>query len=74
MLEETLKKNRERDMRMKMTSAGPHRDDLCFYGKRDRYPEIWFTGTAENSGPVFETFRNLSGKRKNQRYADTSSG
>ena len=28
--EETLKKNRERDMRMKMTSAGPHRDDLCF--------------------------------------------
>lgn len=35
-----------------------------FYGKRDRYPEIWFTGTAENSGPVFETFRNLSGKRK----------
>ena len=28
--EETLKKNRERDMRMKMTSAGPHRDDLSF--------------------------------------------
>ena len=28
--EETLKKNRERDMRTKMTSAGPHRDDLCF--------------------------------------------
>ena len=28
--EETLKKNRERDIRMKMTSAGPHRDDLCF--------------------------------------------
>ena len=28
--EETLKKNRERDMRMKITSAGPHRDDLCF--------------------------------------------
>ena len=28
--EETLQKNRERDMRMKMTSAGPHRDDLCF--------------------------------------------
>ena len=28
--EETLKKYIERDMRMKMTSAGPHRDDLCF--------------------------------------------
>lgn len=37
-----------------------------FYGKRDRYPKIWFTGTAKNSGPVFETFRNLSGKRKNK--------
>lgn len=28
--ESTLFRNRERDMRMKMTSAGPHRDDLCF--------------------------------------------
>lgn len=28
--EKTLEKNRERDLRMKMTSAGPHRDDLCF--------------------------------------------
>ena len=29
-LEQALKKNRERDIRMKSTSAGPHRDDLCF--------------------------------------------
>lgn len=29
-LEQALKKNRERDMRMKSTSVGPHRDDLCF--------------------------------------------
>lgn len=28
--EEALKKNRERDIRMKSTSAGPHRDDICF--------------------------------------------
>lgn len=27
---QALKKNRERDIRMKSTSAGPHRDDLCF--------------------------------------------
>ena len=27
---ETLKKSRERDIRMKLTSSGPHRDDLCF--------------------------------------------
>ena len=29
-LEEALRKNRERDIRMKSTSAGPHRDDICF--------------------------------------------
>ena len=28
--EEALLKNRERDLRMKMSSSGPHRDDLCF--------------------------------------------
>lgn len=28
--EEALKKNRERDIRMKSTSVGPHRDDICF--------------------------------------------
>ena len=29
-LENVLKKNRERDIRMKSTSVGPHRDDVCF--------------------------------------------
>ena len=29
-LENVQKKNRERDIRMKSTSAGPHRDDVCF--------------------------------------------
>lgn len=29
-LEQALKKSRERDIRMKSTSVGPHRDDLCF--------------------------------------------
>ena len=28
--EQALFKNRERDMRMKSTSVGPHRDDICF--------------------------------------------
>lgn len=31
-MEEMLRKNRERDIRFKSTSAGPHRDDLCFRG------------------------------------------
>lgn len=29
-MEQALKKNSERDLRMKSTSVGPHRDDLCF--------------------------------------------
>lgn len=29
-LEQALRKYRERDIRMKSTSVGPHRDDLCF--------------------------------------------
>ena len=29
-LEEALKRNRERDIRMKSTTSGPHRDDICF--------------------------------------------
>ena len=29
-LEDALKKYRERDIRMKSTSVGPHRDDICF--------------------------------------------
>ncbi len=28
--EEILERNRDKDIRLKMTSAGPHRDDLCF--------------------------------------------
>lgn len=29
-LEQALKKNRDRDIRLRSTSVGPHRDDLCF--------------------------------------------
>lgn len=29
-LEQALAKNRERDLRIKSTSVGPHRDDICF--------------------------------------------
>lgn len=33
-LEQTIKKNRERDLRMKSTSSGPHRDDICIMHDR----------------------------------------
>ena len=32
-LEQALKKNRERDLRLRSTSVGPHRDDLCFLNR-----------------------------------------
>lgn len=32
-LEDALRRNRERDIRMKSTSVGPHRDDICFIAK-----------------------------------------
>lgn len=32
-MEQRLKNTRDRDIRMKMTMTGPHRDDLCFYVK-----------------------------------------
>ena len=34
-LEELLKRNRERDIRQKMTNGGPHRDDISFYVKEN---------------------------------------
>lgn len=30
LFEETLKRNREKDIKMKMSHTGPHRDDICF--------------------------------------------
>ena len=33
--EQALRKNRERDIRMKSTSVGPHRDDMCFLSNGD---------------------------------------
>lgn len=34
-LEAVLKRNRERDIRQKMTNSGPHRDDISFYIKEN---------------------------------------
>ena len=31
--EQALRKNREKDLRIKSTSVGPHRDDICFMTK-----------------------------------------
>lgn len=32
-LEQAIRKNREKDIRIKSTSVGPHRDDICFMSK-----------------------------------------
>lgn len=37
-----------------------------FYGKRGGYTKVWITGAAEDRSIIFETFRNLSCKRKDK--------
>ena len=71
-LENVLKKNRERDIRMKSTSAGPHRDDVCFVTDKGLdIRKFRFSGTAEDSCSVTETFRNRACKTGDSRYANS---
>ena len=51
-LEQALKKNRERDIRMKSTSVGPHRDDLCFLSGDLDIRKFGSQGAAEDSSTV----------------------
>ena len=62
--ENVLKKNRERDIRMKMTSAGPHRDDLSFVVNGIDIRKYGSQGQQRTAALSLKTFRNLSGKRK----------
>ena len=71
--ENVLKKNRERDIRMKMTSAGPHRDDLSFVVNGidiRKYGSQGQQRTAALSLKLSEIYL----VRKNQRYSDTFAG
>ena len=68
-LEAALEKNRERDIRMKSTSVGPHRDDICFMVRWDRHPQIRIPGTAEDSGTFAETVGDRAGTADHKGYA-----
>lgn len=62
--EEALRKNRERDIRMKSTSVGPHRDDLMFMADNLDIRKFG-SGTTENRSTFFETFRDRISKEDN---------
>ena len=58
-----LRKNREKDIRFKMSSvAEPARDDLCVKVNGNNIRKFGSQGQAENGGTVPETVGNLSGE------------
>ena len=68
--EDVLRKNREKDIKFKSTSAGPHRDDLCFYTGKSGYSKIWLSGTAKDGGFIVEAIGNRACKNVDRKYAD----
>ena len=67
-LEQALEMNRQRDIRMKSTSVGPHRDDVCFMVGNLDIPEIRIPGTAKDRSIVIETGRNRAGEKSDRRH------
>ena len=61
-LEQALEMNRQRDIRMKSTSVGPHRDDVCFMVGNLDIRRFGFPGTAKDRSIVIETGRNRAGE------------
>lgn len=59
---------------MKMTSAGPHRDDLCFMVNRIDIRKFGSQGQQRTAALSLKLSEIYLVKEKNQRYADTSSG
>lgn len=59
---------------MKMTSAGPHRDDLCFMVNGIDIRKFGSQGQQRTAALSLKLSEIYLVKRKNQRYADTSSG
>ena len=54
---DTVTKMRERDLRMKSTCFGPHKDDLIFFINGSEVKKVRFAGTAAYSRPVFKILR-----------------
>lgn len=71
---DTVTKMRERDLRMKSTCFGPHKDDLIFFYQRQRSKKVRFAGTAAYSRPVFKTCGNRTCKKSSEGYAGAAFG
>ena len=64
--------NRERDMRLKTTATGPHRDDISFVVNGVDIRK--FGSQAANSCIITETFRNRAGKEADRGYSGPFAG
>ena len=72
--EAELSRNRNQELRQRLTLTGPHRDDLEFYCQWRRYPEIWFPGPAEDGGPVLKAFGDRAGEKDREGLSGSASG
>ena len=60
--------NRERDIRMKSTSVGPHRDDVCFMVGNLDIRRFGSQGQQRTAALVIETGRNRAGEKSDRRH------
>ena len=67
-LESTICANRERDMRMRLTSAGPHRDDLCVMANGIDIRKYGSQGQQRTAALSLKVIRNIYSKEKNKRH------
>ena len=73
-LKEKLQSAREKDLRFRVTSVGPHRDEFLCTDQRDRYSKVWVPGTAAHGSSFFENVGNLPGRKGDEGSSGAASG
>ena len=64
----------KRDLKVKMSMTGPHRDDLLFEVKGVDIRRFGSQGQQRTGCTFAETCGDRTGKKSDQRYAGTASG
>ena len=72
-LESTICANRERDMRMRLTSAGPHRDDLCVMANGIDIRKYGSQG-QQRTAALSLKLSEIYSKEKNKRHTGSAFG
>lgn len=74
LFEEKLQKTQERDIQLKQTSIGPHRDDFSFLVGKVDIRKIWFTGAATDSSVIFKVGRDRACEKNDERRSAFAAG